>query len=134
MMLPAEARCELPRITIPRTWVNRSDKRPRRLVQTTRGAAVDVSGCTGSSCFRCLRERSCGPYTTTTTIATAHHTAASNHPSLTESPPENIGKMKVPDMALFVACISMMTNTLPLALLNTQLKTTTAPMIVTMSE
>jgi hypothetical protein len=40
----------------------------------------------------------------------------------------------LPDMALFVACISMMINTLPLALLNTQLKTTTAPMIVTMSE
>jgi hypothetical protein len=35
---------------------------------------------------------------------------------------------------LFMAYISMMISTLPLALLNTQLKTTTAPRIVPMSQ
>src|ERR671910_361451 len=105
------------------------------LVQTTRGDAVDTSGCTeSSSCLRCLRERCCGPYTTTTTIATAHHSAANNHASLTESAPENIGLMKLPSMVLFMACISMRINTLPLALLNTQLKTITKPMPNTMSD
>jgi hypothetical protein len=36
---------------------------PLKLGQTTRGEAVDISGCTGSSssCLRCLRDRCCGP-------------------------------------------------------------------------
>src|SRR5918997_5735599 len=48
--------------------------------------------------------------------------------------PENIGPMKLPEMVLFMACISMMINTLPLALLNTQLKTITKPMMNTLSD
>ena len=53
-------------------------------------------------------------------------TKASNHASRTESAPENIGEKKLPETALFAACINMMISTLPLALLNTQLKTITA--------
>ena len=37
--------------------------------------------------------------------------------------PGNIGEKKLPETALFAACINMMISTLPLALLNTQLKT-----------
>jgi hypothetical protein len=82
----------------------------------------------------CLRERSSGPARRITTIATTHHTTASNHDCLTESAPENIGEKKLPEMVLFEACISMMISTLPRALLNTQLKTITAAMISTTSE
>src|SRR5918995_282665 len=105
------------------------------LVQTTRGDAVATSGCTGApSCLWCLRERCCGPYTTTTTIATTHHSAAYSHANRTESAPENIGPMKLPEKVLFMACLSMMISTLPLALLNTQLKTITKPKMNTISD
>src|SRR5829696_6246230 len=87
-----------------------------------------------SSCFLCVRDKCAGPAKMTTTIATAHHTAASIHDCLTESAPENMGEKKLPEMVLFMACIIMMISTLPLALLNTQLRTSVAPMIDTMSE
>src|SRR5215212_3423280 len=108
---------EVPRIPLLGTWVNKA-------AQASSEARSDY---TDSSCFRCFRERCCGPYTTTTTIATAHHSAANSHACLTESTPENIGLKKLPEMVLFMACISMRINTLPLALLNTQLKTITKP-------
>jgi hypothetical protein len=44
-----------------------------------------------------------------------------------------MGEKKLPETVLFIACISMMISTLPLALLNTQLKMITAPMIVNRS-
>ena len=86
------------------------------------------------SCLLCLRDRCSGPVATTTTIATATQSAASSHDSLTESAPENIGPKKLPEMVLFIACITMAINTLPLALLNTQAKTTDAAIISTMSD
>src|SRR5215207_818487 len=87
-----------------------------------------------SSCFLCLRERCFGPATITTAIATTHHTTASNHDCLTESAPENIGEKKLPEMVLFMACISMTISTLPLALLNTQVNTTDTAMTSTRSD
>jgi len=74
-----------------------------------------------------------GPAIAITKPATTTQTRASNHDWLIESAPENIGEKK-PKAALFAACISMMISTLPLALLNTQLKTITAATISTMSE
>ena len=70
---------------------------------------------------------------TITRTATTVQTRASIHDSRTESAPENIGEKKLPETALFAACISMMISTLPLALLNTQLKTITAARISTIS-
>src|SRR5829696_4559230 len=87
-----------------------------------------------SSCFLCVRDKCAGPANMTTTIATAHHVAASIHDCLTESTPVNIGEKNWPEMVLFMACIIMMISTLPLALLNTQLRTSVAPMIDTISE
>src|SRR5215208_4703075 len=70
----------------------------------------------------------------TTTTAVAHHSAANNHASLAESAPENIGPKKPPEMVLFVACISMASNTLPRVLLKTQVKTTVHETMNTMSD
>ena len=86
-----------------------------------------------SSCLWYLREKFVGPEITITRTATTHQTKASNHASRTESAPVNIGEKKLPDTALLAACINMMINTLPLALLNTQLKTITAARISTIS-
>jgi hypothetical protein len=58
---------------------------------------------------------------TITKIATTVHTRASIHDWRTESAPVNIGEKKLPEMVLFAACITMMINTLPRALLKTQL-------------
>jgi hypothetical protein len=57
----------------------------------------------------------------TTKIATTLQTKASSHDWRIESPPENIGEKKLPETVLFAACITMMINTLPRALLKTQL-------------
>ena len=46
----------------------------------------------------------------------------------------NIGEKKLPETVLFAACITMMINTLPRALLKTQLKTIVPAKISTMSE
>jgi SRSO17 transposase len=81
-----------------------------------------------------LRERVVGPATTITKTATTAQTKASNHDWRIESAPENIGEKKLPETALFAACISMMISTLPPVLLKTQLKTITAARISTMSE
>src|SRR5829696_1826229 len=100
----------------------------------TVGVVAPGSSAPFSSCFLCVRDKCAGPAKMTTTIATTHHVAASIHDCLTESAPENMGEKNWPEMVLFIACIIMMISTLPLALLKTQLKMITAPMISTMSD
>ncbi len=61
------------------------------LPQTTRGVGAEASGGV-SVCLVYLRDRCSGPFTTTTMAATAHHSATSSQPCLTQSAPENIAE------------------------------------------
>ena len=100
-----------------------SPRRSAQLVQTARGDAADTSGCTGSTCFECLRDRFWEPYTMTRTIATTPHSSRRSHAWFAESAPENIWPTNPLENVLFMAWNSMTINTLPLALLNNHVYT-----------
>src|ERR687896_641230 len=73
-------------------------------------------------CLRYLRDRCSGLVTMITAMATAHHSATSSHPCLTESAPENMAVKKPP--VLIIACMSMAISTLPPVLLNSHVNMT----------
>src|SRR5215204_4982904 len=88
----------------------------RKLTHLTRSGCLATKG---SSCLRCLHDRCAGPDTTTTTIATTHHPTASSQDILTSSAPVNIAP-KNAALVLKEACNTIVINTLPRVLLNTQ--------------
>ena len=99
---------------------SRSPERPSRL---------PFADCGGSSCLVCLRDKCAGPVRITKITAVTHHTTAWSTACLAKSGSATTLEVSVLQTVLFIAWLSMMIKTLPRALLNSQLKTITAPMI-----
>jgi hypothetical protein len=79
----------------------------------------------GSALFsgraRARRDSRAGPNTTTIITAARHHSPAKSQDCRMESAPTNIGLKNEPDIVLFIACNSIMMNTLPPVLLKPML-------------